>query len=154
MKKLALASFIVFAVANHAAMAANVLLEKVTYPGFVMQSYAISTQCQLMDNGQIMRTKQLGGLTSNQVLPLKLSVDTIKTSIKTAALGKITIENAPVDMPTISYRAYQKQSNGKWKQILLWEQNGGSGENKTNDSTEATTLKNFININCDNALSQ
>ena len=131
---------------------AGVLLEKVSYPGFVMPSYAISKSCTISDSGQLIMQYQLDGMSSKRTLPLQLSKAGIKTKITEAALGTINSENFPVDVNTVIYRAYQKQADSPAKMVLLYEENGGSGEKKANDSEAAVALRNFIDINCGNEL--
>ncbi len=129
---------------------AGVLLEKVNYPGFVMPSYAISKSCTISDSGQLIMQYQLDGMSTKRTLPLQLTKASIKTKIAEAALGKISSESFPVDVNTVSYRAYQKQADGSDKKVLLFEENGGSGEKKVNDSEAAVALRNFIDVNCGN----
>ena len=129
---------------------AGVLLEKVNYPGFVMPSYAISKSCTISDSGQLIMQYQLDGMSTKRTLPLQLTKASIKTKIAEAALGKISSESFPVDVNTVSYRAYQKQADGSDKKVLLFEENGGSGEKKINDSEAAVALRNFIDVNCGN----
>ncbi|MCX7092061.1 MAG: hypothetical protein NTY50_01230 [Methylobacter sp.] len=133
---------------------AGVLLEKVSYPGFVMTSYAINKSCTISDNGQLTLHYQLDGMSSKRTVPLQLTKASIKTKIAEAALGVINSENFPVDVNTVIYRAYQKQDDSPAKAVLLYEENGGSGEKKVNDSEAAVTLRNFIDLNCGNELLQ
>ncbi len=133
---------------------AGVLLEKVNYPGFVMPSYAINKSCTISDNGQLTMQYQLDGMSSKRTLPLQLTKARIKTKIAEAALGTINSENFAVDANTVSYRAYQKQADSPAKIVVLYEENGGSGEKKTNDSEAAVALRNFIDLNCGNELLQ
>lgn len=119
MKKIAL---LVALLVVQSDLTAAVLLEKITYPGFVMPAYAIVTSCKLTDSNQIVFEKQIGSLKSSQTLPLKLTVDNIKTQIGIAATGTITSESFPVDAQTTRYQGYNKQANGKLKAVLLWEE--------------------------------
>lgn len=133
---------------------AGVLLEKVNSPGFVMPSYAINKSCTISDSGQLIMQYQLDGMSSKRALQLHLTKAGIKTKIAEAALGTINSESFPVDAGTVSYRAYQKQADSPAKMVLLYEENGGSGEKKVNDSEAATALRNFIDLNCGNELLQ
>jgi hypothetical protein len=133
---------------------AGVLLEKVGYPGFVMPSYAINKSCTISDNGQLTMQYQLDGMSSKRTLPLQLTKARIKTKIAEAALGTVNSESFPVDAGTVSYRAYQKPADSPTKMVMLYEENGGSGEKKTNDSEAAVALRNFIDLNCANELLQ
>lgn len=133
---------------------AGVLLEKVSYPGFVMPSYAINKSCTISDNGQLTLLYQLGGMSSKRSVELQLTKTAIKTKIAEAALGAINSENFPVDVNTVIYRAYHKQDGSPAKAVLLYEENGGSGEKKVNDSEAAVALRNFIDLNCGNELLQ
>jgi hypothetical protein len=153
MKKLFYRSLGLLVLLQGTAMA-DVLLEKSTSPGFVMPSYAITTNCKLTDNGKLIVEKQLGNLKSSQTLPVKLSVATIKSTITAAALGTIEEQPFPVDAGSTLYQAYSKQAGGKMKTILLWQENGNSGQKKINNAQEATTLRNFIDLNCGDALQQ
>ena len=133
---------------------AGVLLEKVSSPGFVMPSYAITKNCTISDTGQLTLQYQLEAMSSKRTLPLQLTKASIKAKIAEAALGKISSESFPVDVGTVSYNAYQKQTDGSDKKVVLYEQNGGSGEKKVNDSEAAAALRNFIDVNCGNQLLQ
>jgi len=133
---------------------AGVLLEKVSYPGFVMPSYAINKSCTLSDNGQLSLHYQLDGMSSKRTVALQLTKAGITAKIAEAALGTINSENFPVDANTVIYRAYQKQTDGPAKMVLLYEENGGSGEKKINGSQAAVALRNFIDLNCGNELLQ
>lgn len=129
---------------------AGVLLEKVSYPGFVMPSYAISKNCAIYDSGQLIIQYQLDGMNSKRIIPLQLSKSGIKMKIAEAAKGTINSESFPVDVATVIYRAYQKQADNTVQPVLLFEENGGSGEKKTNDAEAAVALRNFIDANCGN----
>jgi hypothetical protein len=131
---------------------AGVLLEKVKYPGEVMPSYAISSRCTLSDTGLLVQHQQLGDLISKRKTQLQITTANIKAKITQTALGKVTSSIFPVDAQTIIYRAYQKQPDGSVKQILLYEENGGSGQKKVNDAQEAIALRNFIDLNCGDPL--
>jgi hypothetical protein len=131
---------------------ASVLLEKVKYPGYVMQSYAISSRCTLSDTGLLVQHQQLGDLISKRKTQLQVTTANIKAKMTLAASGKITSSPFPVDPPTVIYRAYQKQPDGSTKQILLYEENGGSGQKKVNEAQEAIMLRNFIDLNCGDPL--
>jgi hypothetical protein len=157
---------------------AGVLLEKVTFPGFVRQEYAISTRCTLSDgmkavanpvgtgiavpigtgitvpNGVLVMESQLGSLKSKRQQPLQLSAEAIKAVITVASLTPIISHSFPVDAGTQIYRAYQKKADGSVKSVLLWEQNGGTGTENINSSAEALMLRNFIDLNCGNPLQQ
>jgi hypothetical protein len=131
---------------------AGTLLEKVSSPGFVMSSYAIVKKCSITDNGQMVQQYQLHEMASKRTTPLVLAKGSIKIKISEAALGTINTEGMPVDGPTISYRAYQKQAGSALKTVLLYEENGGSGQKSTNDSPSAVALRNFIDVNCGDPL--
>jgi hypothetical protein len=137
-----------------AAMAAagTPLLEKVTSPGFVMAEYAITTSCVIHGNGRMTIGYRLGDLSSSRTVPLTLSSAEIKAAIAEAAKGKITTESYAVDVPTVTYNAYQRRGTGTPKQVLLFELNGGSGEKRVNESSGATRLRNFIDVNCGDSL--
>jgi hypothetical protein len=127
--------------------AAGVLLEKVTYPGFVRQEDAISTRCTLHDDGLMTMQYQLGSLKSLHKQTLQLNTAAIKQNIDIAALAPMSSAIFPVDANTQIYRAYQKKA-GAVKTVVLFEQNGGTGEEKTNGSSEALMLRHFIDLNC------
>lgn len=128
---------------------AAVLLEKVSYPGFVMPSYALTKSCTLSDTGLLTQSYTLSGMNSKRNQTLVINKTAIVSNINQAATGIVSSDIFPVDAPTISYRAYQKQANGTMKMITLYEENGGSGFKKTNSAVAAVTLKNFIDVNCD-----
>lgn len=131
---------------------AEVLLEKLTSPGFVMPAYAISTHCTLADDGKLFIEYQLGSLKSSRTQPLQLSVSSIKRSILQAAQGNVTTTPYAVDVPTTVYRAYQYPPNGAAQTVTLLENNGGSGTQSINDSQAAIALRNFIDLNCGDPL--
>ncbi|MFZ2724709.1 MAG: hypothetical protein WAX77_00485 [Methylococcaceae bacterium] len=131
---------------------AGILLEKVNYPGFVMDSYAATKHCAIHDNGQLSLDYQLTDLYSKQSLPLKFSRAAIKNKIALADTGTINTEIFPVDANTVIYRAYLKQSDASIKTVLLYEENGGSGQKHSNTSEAAITLKNFIDLNCEGSI--
>jgi hypothetical protein len=135
-----------------AAANAEVLLEKQTYPGFVLPAYAISTHCTLADDGKLFIEYQLGSLKSSRSQQLKLSTSSIKRSILEAAQGNITTNPYPVDVPITIYRAYQYPPNSDPKTVTLLERNGGSGTETVNDSQAALALRNFIDLNCGDPL--
>ncbi len=68
---------------------AGVLLEKITYPGYVMPSYALSKSCTIQDNEQLVIQHQLDGMSSKRTLPLQLSKASIKAKIAEAETGTI-----------------------------------------------------------------
>jgi hypothetical protein len=131
---------------------AGVLLEKVKYPGEVMPSYTISSRCTLSDTGLLVQHQQLGDLISKRKTQLQVTTANIKAKVTLAAAGKVTSSTFPVDGQTIIYRAYQKQPDGSVKQILLYEENGGSGQKLVNETEEAIVLRNFIDLNCGDPL--
>lgn len=131
---------------------AGIILEKVTYAGETLPSYAINKHCTINDNGQLNTEYQLNSMSSKRTQVLKLSKITIKQNIDTAALAIINTDIFPVDGETILYRAYQKQMDGTVKTVLLYEENGSSGEKKVNASDSAIALRNFIDLNCGDAL--
>lgn len=128
---------------------AGILLEKVSYAGFVMESHAINKTCTISDNKQLLKTYQLMAMRSKQRIELDLSVNAIKAKITEAKAGEIQAEIFPVDAPTVIYRAYQK-TNGKIESVLLYEENGGSGQKNTNMAESAVALRNFIDLHCSN----
>ena len=127
---------------------ASVLLEKVSYPGYVMPSYALTKSCTIQDNEQLVIQYQLDGMSSKRTLPLQLNKASIKAKIAEAETGAMSMESFPVDVATVIYRAYQKQADGKLKMVLLYEENGGSGTKSVNDAQSAVALRNFIDANC------
>lgn len=127
---------------------AAVLLEKVTLPGFVLPQRAIVQKCTINDNGQIVKQFQLAGMQANHVLPVQLSLKSIKAKINQAAGGKITSSIIAVDGPSFTYTAYQMQANGTAKSVLLYKENGGAGTKAVNNSLAAQALSNFIDLNC------
>jgi hypothetical protein len=134
------------------AAAADVLLERVTWPGFVMEGYAASTACTIDSGGQLRQTFQLAELKSSRSQQTQLTVAPLKAAIAEAALGKVASEIFPVDAPTTIYRAYRRGADGRPRPIVLLEENGGSGEKKVNQSPAAIKLKNFIDLNCSGAI--
>ncbi|TAN47677.1 MAG: hypothetical protein EPN21_16930 [Methylococcaceae bacterium] len=134
------------------AVHAGVLLEKTTAPGFVMPAYAISKRCTIHTDGRMAQTYQIGAASSKRGIVLTLGRG-IADVVDVAAQGAIQESNIPVDLPTIGYYAYQN-SGGHAKKIILLESNGGSGIRKENDAEAALQLRNFIDLNCGDAIGQ
>ena len=132
------------------AVYAGVLLEKTTLPGFVMPAFAISKRCTINTDGRMTQTYQIGEANSKRVTALSLSKG-VAGVVDTAAQGTVTESSMPVDLPTVGYYAYQQQA-GHAKKIILLEANGGSGVRKENDAEEARQLRNFIDLNCGDAI--
>lgn len=131
---------------------ADVLLERVTLPGYVMESFAARTACTIDDNGHLAQEFQLGELASNRVQQTHMTVGTVKLAIIEAARGTLQTESFPVDAPTVIYRAYKAGADSGARVVLLLEENGGSGEKKVNQSPAAQKLKNFIDLHCSGAI--
>ena len=131
----------------------DILLEKTTGTGMVPESYALRTRCTLDSNGQLELHYQLSDLTSHRVQQMQLSVLAINRVISEAAAGKVSDEAFPVDGPSSSYVAYRKnKTTGATQQIVLFSEDGGSGNKSVNDAPAALKLKNFLDLNCDGAL--
>lgn len=145
--------FALFALlAAQTASAGNVLLEKNTLPGYVMPAYAVNKSCTIHEKGKLVVSYTLQQLTSERSTPLTLDAAAIKSAIDDAALGTITTGESTVDTGVVQYYAYQTQSDGTFKRIVLWE-TGGIGP-RTNDSDSAILLRNFIDLNCGDPLQQ
>lgn len=131
---------------------ADVLLERITAPGHVMEPYAVSSRCTLDDNEVVETYFQLGDLKSRRIQQAQLSLQTIRRAINDAASGAIFSEIFPVDAETQIYNAYKRKPDGTYQQVRLWEENGGRGEKKVNQAPSAMKLKNFIDLNCKGAI--
>lgn len=130
---------------------AAVLLEKTTSRGFVMPAYGVTSRCSLTDDGHLIQQYNLSTLMSKRVSAMQLSVINLKTMIKNTSFGMVTSEMFPVDAGTQTYRAFNIQA-GVVKSVLLYEENGGTGQKRTNNAPEALILRNFIDLNCGNPL--
>jgi hypothetical protein len=126
------------------------LLEKITTPGFVLPEYAISKTCTLQTNGSLSISYTIGGLTSKKISQLKLSLPSLKQTIDAAAMGELTEGPSIADTGRVEYAAYQAQVGGTSKKIILWQ--AGEIAPKTNNSSEARLLRNFIDLNCGDPL--
>jgi hypothetical protein len=132
-------------------VAATPLLEKVTTHGYVMAEYALNKSCVIENTGQMTIYYNLRGLSSQRVVKLKLNRKNLNAVIDTAALG--TLKKAPgemVDAGRTDHFAYQKQADGTFKKVILWQ--SGDGVIYTNQSPEAKLLRNFIDLNCGDPL--
>jgi hypothetical protein len=126
------------------------LLEKITTPGFVMPEYAISKKCTLQTNGTVSINYTLATLTAKKTFPVQISVPAINTLINQAAIGKLIEGQSIADTGRVEYVAYQAKSGGIAKQIILWQ--AGEIAPKTNDSSQARVLRNFIDLVCGDPL--
>ena len=97
---------------------ADTLLEKSTYP---TDTSSTSKNCKLTDNGKVIVEIQVSGLKSTQIIPTKLNLPIIKSTIARAALGKIIKpEQVSLNLPSTTYQAYNTLTSGTVKTILLW----------------------------------
>jgi hypothetical protein len=131
------------------AASAATLLVKNTSPGFVMQEYAVYTTCSLDDQGMLVMTSRLNGLSSRKTVPEQFSVGSIRKAIAEAASGNIkTPERQIADTPSSTYHAYHRQSGGKVARVFLYEDNGNPDINTYNESPAAMSLRNFMDAIC------
>ena len=136
--------------AAHSASAVP-LLEKDTISGFISPAYAINKTCVIHRAGTMVNSYNLGGLASQRSTVLKLSLAKIVTMINNAALGFLTPgQPTAADQGGVEYYAYQPQAGGSLKKIVLWQIGGGTPQ--LNNSAEALTLRNFIDLNCGDPL--
>jgi hypothetical protein len=124
------------------------LLEKITTPGNIAPTAALSKSCVIQKSGNLVMSYNLGGLTSTRKTLLKLNFLTIISTIDKAALGTLTTGASTADTGRIEYNAYQKQLDGSMKKIVLWQEGGIAPA--INDAPEATLLRSFIDLNCGN----
>jgi hypothetical protein len=124
------------------------LLEKDTISGFISPAYAINKTCVIHRAGTMVNSYNLGGLASQRSTVLKLSLAKIVTMINNAALGSLTPGQPIPDAGIVEYYAYQPQADGSLKKIVLWQ----GGAPQLNNSAEALTLRNFIDLNCGDPL--
>lgn len=127
-------------------------LEKSSNSGFTTPEQATSSLCVIKANGSIQTQLTTGGLSTS-----KRDLVTIKGDwadlIATAIVGTINTAQYPVDANSISYRIVPDKvpPNVKAQQIILFEQNGGTGSESVNGSPAAITLRNFMDLNCGNS---
>lgn len=126
------------------------LLEKTTTPGFVLDEYAISKSCVIQTSGNLLIDYKLRELSSKRASVLKLNLSVIKGIIDKAALGTLKTGQSLVDIGRVEYNAYQTKADGSLKKIILWQT--GEIAPKTNTAPEAKLLRNFIDLNCGDAL--
>ncbi|MEY4768786.1 MAG: hypothetical protein RL637_1425, partial [Pseudomonadota bacterium] len=89
-------------------------------------------------------------LTAKKTFPVQISVPAINTLINQAAIGKLIEGQSIADTGRVEYVAYQAKSGGIAKQIILWQ--AGEIAPKTNDSSQARVLRNFIDLVCGDPL--
>lgn len=131
------------------AASATTLLVKTTAPGYVMQEYALYTTCTLDDQGLLIKTSRLNGLSSRKAVPEQFSVANIRKAIAEAVKGTIkTPEVQIADTPSTTYQAYHRQSGGKMTKVFLYEDNGMPEHSTYNESPAAMRLRNFIDAVC------
>jgi hypothetical protein len=132
---------------------ADILLERVTEPGMTEAVWAVSTRCTIDENGQLALHYRLGAeLGSSRVQQLQLTLAALRSGIRQASRGEFVDEAIGVDGETWIYRAWKRADDGSQAEVLLYEENGGSGQKRVNQSAAARMLKNFIDLNCSGAL--
>jgi hypothetical protein len=129
---------------------ADVLLERLSYPGMSEAAYAVSTRCTLDDTGQLAMHYRIGGeLGSSRVQQMQLTLAALRAGIRQASRGEYSSEMMPVDAETWIYRAWKRADDGSYAEVVLFEENGGTGQKRVNQDMAARMLKNFIDLNCD-----
>ncbi len=127
------------------------VLIKSTHSGFVAPGFNTYTKCEIYNNvmfpSKIVLTNGAGNIESEISKEIKITGDLAKT-IADSQKGPYTKEMAPVDLPGVTYLARKANPNGSYEEIILFSDNGGDGRKITNRSTEATSLRNFIDLNC------
>jgi len=135
------------------ALRAEVLLERIGQPGFAEAAYAVGSQCTIDATGQLAQHYRLGGeLGSSRVQQLQLTGAALRQKIRAASGGEILEETYPVDAETWIYRAWKPAADGSAVEVLLYEENGGTGQRRINQDRAARMLKNFLDLNCSGAL--
>lgn len=120
------------------------VLMKNTTPGFIMPEAALYTTCILDDEGFLITRNQLSGLSSRKTTPLQASFTGIKQVIAEAAKSNIEQTKAIItDVPSATYYAYQKKSNGTYTKVTLIQDNGSIYQ-----SVAAAALRNFMDAIC------
>ncbi len=129
---------------------AEVLLERFNASGEMLPEMSSSTVCTITDTGQLETDYTAGGnLRSHRVQQLQLSLTALRTTIAEAQKGELaSVDPFPVDGPTLRYRALRHFADGREVEVILWEENGGSGRKQMNTSPAATRLRRFIDMNC------
>ncbi|MCX7096721.1 MAG: hypothetical protein NTV43_02315 [Methylococcales bacterium] len=124
-------------------------LEKTSSTGFTAPEQASSSLCVLYPNGNISITQTAGGLTSVRRDKLSVKGD-LSAIVAAAAQGELNTAPYPADANSISYRAFADKLPPyvKFKPIVLFEKNGGTGVETVNNSPAASTLRNFMDMNC------
>ncbi len=127
------------------------VLIKTTNSGYVAPGYNTLTKCELynntMFNSKIVLTYGAGNVQSEITKEIKITGDLAKT-ISDSQRGPFSREMAPVDGPGVVYTARKANPNGSYQDVVLFNDNGGDGNRVTNNSFEAITLRNFLDLNC------
>ncbi|KAB8040810.1 hypothetical protein GCL60_02460 [Silvanigrella paludirubra] len=127
------------------------VLIKTTNTGYVAPGYNTFTKCELYNNSmfssKIVLTYSAGNIQSEITKEVKITGDLAK-SISDSQRGPFLREMAPVDGPGVVYTARKANPNGSYQDIILLNDNGGDGNRVTNNSIEAISLRNFLDLNC------
>lgn len=129
------------------------LLVKEASTGFVIREYAKSQKCEVYAD-KIVLTTTFGGagpITSVETKNQTLSGDTINV-LKQASKAKLVSQTGAVDGPTVKYTGFLINPNDSVTKVMIYDENGGSGQIMTNPSSEALVLKNILNDLCPNTL--
>lgn len=117
------------------------LLSFEQHPGFVPPAEASSTICSISNKNLIKTFKQ--HLTTIETVEQKpasvMDIKSLDKIIAAAAEGKIETFPGPMDVPTITFKAFiQKSQKGPVIEVLL--SSTGGGQTQINRSSEANEL--------------
>ncbi len=128
-------------------------LERTESSGFTLPDLTKSSQCTIYNNGSIVNKRFANNISTTSHKKALIAGD-LQVVIRNAALGKFTIAPYKIDADSIRYIAYPDKfpPHVKLAPIVLFEQNGNTGQEKINDSTYASTLRNFIDLTCDSSI--
>ncbi len=147
--------------ASASAATVEPLLRVVRTPQAIFAPAQTNT-CTISVNGQITIENSVALLNtalSNKQFSAKrvtsvklLNLANLKLAIDEAAKGTITDGEPILGAEGYSYFAYQKQKNGKLKEIFLLDKNAGRGPGgltgRVNDSQLVSPLRNFVDSLC------
>lgn len=146
MKNFTLCALLLSSVSSAAfARPAGPILTRTESPGFTPPSFQIGKKCEIYFD-KVVKTYSVGMLTSIESIPAIVQKPAIVLDlIGQASNGPFTTQNAPTDVPTTFWNAFQILPNDAVKTITL-RASGSTVISTTNDA--AIQLINFMDLMC------